>query len=210
MKGRAQARTGPIDWQRAHERLARLRAATEESLRLSPERARAVMEERARALARVPPRVPDATEVLEVVTFTLANERYALQTRYIREVVRFNDFTPVPGAPDFLVGLLNLRGEILAVFDLCQFFGVAQQGRSDLSRVIVVGTERAEFGVLASAVEVVTTVRTDEVYAPTGAAAGIGREYLRGVTEDARILLDGTALLQASQLFVDEGEEAGA
>ena len=95
MNARPRAPAGAIDWRQVHERLARARRATEESVRLSPERARAVMEERARTLARVPPRAPAAAEVLEVVTFRLAGERYAVETSHVREVVRFADFTPV-------------------------------------------------------------------------------------------------------------------
>src|SRR5207248_2562654 len=166
MKSRRPSTGGEIDWKSVHERLARARTATEEALRLSPERAREVMEQRAHELAKVPARAPDATEVLEVVSFSLANERYAIETRHIREVIRFTDFTPIPGAPEFLVGLLNLRGEILAVFDLRKFFNVIDKGVTDLSRVVVLGGERAEFGVLADTVYEVMTVRTDEVFEP--------------------------------------------
>jgi purine-binding chemotaxis protein CheW len=196
-----------IDWQQLRERLARARRATEESVRLSPERAREVMAERARTLARVPPRAPVADEVLEVVTFRLASERYAIETGHVREVVRFGDLTPVPGAPDFLAGLLNLRGEILAVFDLRRFFGVADPGRGDLSRVIVLGGDRAEFGVLADAVTEVATLRVDAVREPPASVAGPGRDYLRGVTADALIVLDGAALLSDRRLFIDQAEE---
>src|SRR6185369_15122442 len=101
MKTRHRA-PGGIDWQQVRARLAQARTALDESLRLSPERARAVMEERARTLAQVPPEAPAAAEVLEVVTFDLAGERYAIETRHTREVVRFTEPTPVPGAPEFL------------------------------------------------------------------------------------------------------------
>ncbi len=84
-----------------------------------------MLDERARALARVPPAAPKASEVLEIATFALANEHYGVETRFVREVVRMADFTPLPGAPSFLVGVLNLRGEILALIDLRTFFGVA-------------------------------------------------------------------------------------
>jgi purine-binding chemotaxis protein CheW len=207
MKTRRRTSDDGIDWQQVRERLARARAATEESVRLSPERARQVMEARARDLARVPPRAPAAAEVLEVVTFALANERYAVETRHTREVIRFTDFTPVPGAPDFLVGLVNLRGEVLAVFDLRKFFGVAEQGVTDLSRVIVLGGERAEFGVLADAVHEVTALRIDEVAEPPGSVAGVAREYLRGVTREALLVLDGAVLLRDGRLFIDQAEE---
>jgi purine-binding chemotaxis protein CheW len=196
-----------IDWKKVHERLARARTATEEALRLSPERARQVMEERARTLARVTMEAPNAAEVIEVVRFGLANERYAIETPYLREVIRFTDYTPIPGAPDFLVGLLNLRGEILAVFDLRKFFGIVDKGVTDLSRVIVLGGERSEFGVLADTVHEVMTLRNTEVFEPPGSVAGIAREYLRGVTKDGLIVLDGKALLQASRFHIDQSEE---
>src|SRR5438552_5689230 len=177
----------PIDWEKVRRRLARATAATARAVTLSPERARAVMEERARNLARRPPQAARDTEIVEVVCFVLANERYAVETRYVREVKELTDFTPIPGAPPFLLGVINLRGEILAVIDLRKFFGVAERGVTDLSRVVVLGGERAEFGVLADAAHEVVTLRTEELLEPPGSVAGIGREYLRGVTKDALI-----------------------
>lgn len=200
---------GLIDWQQVRARLARVQTALDESLRLSPERARAVMEERARTLAQVPPEAPAAAEVLEVVTFRLANERYAIETRHTREVVRFSELTTVPGAPEFLAGLINLRGEIVAVFDLRRFFGLGEQAPTDLSRVIVLGAERSEFGVLADAVSEVATLRIDEVREAPGSVAGAAREYLRGVTAGALLVLDGAVLLRDGRLFIDQTDEIG-
>src|SRR5947209_1803679 len=108
------ARTEPIDWARVRARLARAAAANEGALRLSPERARAVMDERARALARVPAETA-AVRALEAVVFELSGERYALETAHVHEVVRLAGLTPLPGAPDYLAGVTNLRGQILAV-----------------------------------------------------------------------------------------------
>ena len=208
------SRRGPsgkkIDWEEVRRRLARAAEATGESLRLSPQRAKAILDERARALARVPPAPPKASEVLEIATFALANEHYGVETRFVREVVRLADFTPLPGAPPFLVGVLNLRGEILALIDLRTFFGVPARGLTDLARVLVLGDERPEFGVLADAAHEVTTLRVDEVHEPPDSAAGVGREYLRGVTKDALIVLDGAALLRDGRLFIDQGEEGAS
>src|SRR5436305_508980 len=77
-------RTARIDWKKVHERLAQVATATEEALRLSPERGRQVMEERAQTLAHVPAEAPDAAEVIEGVSFSLANERYVIETVHIR------------------------------------------------------------------------------------------------------------------------------
>lgn len=196
-----------IDWQRAKQRLARAGQSLEEALHLSPERSRAVMEERARVLARVPAVPTGAAETLEFVVFALAGERYGIETHYIREVVRLADYTPLPGAPDFLVGVTNLRGQVLAIIDLRRFFGVEVRGLSDLSRVLVAGLDRPEFGILADAVHDVVTLPRDRVLEPPETVAGVAREYLRGVTADALILLDGSALLQDARLVVDQGEE---
>jgi purine-binding chemotaxis protein CheW len=202
-------RTEAIDWPSIRQRLERAIRATEEALLLSPLRAREVMVERARALARVPAEAAGAGEVLEVVVFALAGERYALATRLVREVVRLTDFTPLPGAPDFVVGVTNLRGHILAIFDLRKFFGLALRGLTDQTRLLVLGEERAEFGILADTAYEVTTLRTYAIHPPPGSVAGVAREYLLGVTAEALVVLDGAVLLQDRRLFIDQGEESG-
>ncbi|HMC66010.1 MAG TPA: chemotaxis protein CheW [Gemmataceae bacterium] len=193
-----------INWDELRQRLARTIAAMEDAVRLSPEQAKAVLDERARVLARAPVQAPDAARVLEVAKFTLANEQYALETRFISRVVRLIEHTPVPGAPDFLVGLINLQGDILAVFDLRKFFGLEARGITDLSMVFVLGGDRAEFGVLVDAAKEVMTLEIDEVLEPPGSVTGAAREYLRGVTKDALMVLDGAAILKDPHLFIEE------
>jgi purine-binding chemotaxis protein CheW len=94
------------------------------------------------------------------------------------------------------------------VFDLRKFLGVAHQGVTDLARVIVLGGEHAEFGVVADVADEVVPLRLDEILEPPPSVAGIGREYLCGVTADALIVLDGAVLLRDGRLFIDQGEEA--
>ncbi len=199
----------PIDWGRIRKRLARALEATEGAQRLSPARARAVLDERARALAHAPVEETAAASALEVVVFGLAEERYAIEARHVREVVRLIELTPLPGAPEFLPGVTNLRGQILAVIDLRKFFGAAPRGLSDLSRLVVLGAGRPEFGILADTVHEVAALVEAQILNPEAAVAGVGRDYLRGVTADGLIVLDGEALLQDPRLFVDQGE-AGA
>ena len=176
----ADQRGDAIDWVEVKRRLARAAEATEAAERLSPEQARAVLDERACALARVPPTPPRAAEVLEIMTFALADERYAVETRFIREVVRLTDYVRLPAAPPFLVGVMNLRGEILALMDLRTFFDLPARGLTDRSRVLVVGDDRAEFGVLADAIHEVAVLRVEEIHAPPDLPPGVGREYRAG------------------------------
>jgi purine-binding chemotaxis protein CheW len=144
--------------------------------------------------------------MLQVVTFSLGEERYAIEARYVQSVVRLRDFAPLPGAPDFVFGALNLRGEILAVMDIRPLCGVPRRDPTGRARVLVLGTGRAEFGVLADeAHEVAALHRAEALEAPAG-VCGAGRKYLLGVTAEALIVLDGAVLLETGDLFVDQGE----
>jgi purine-binding chemotaxis protein CheW len=209
MKPAPRSLTEGLNWQEIRERLERAALATEEALHLSPERAREVMEERARVLARVPAQSTRAAEKIEIVIFALANERYAIETRFIREVVPLTDVTLLPGAPAFVVGVTNLRGHILAIIDLRKFFGVPARGLTDQTRALVLGGERPEFGVLADVTYAVDTMPLEAVLEAPASVAGVAREYLRGVTAEALIILDGGVLLADPRLFIDQGEDAG-
>jgi purine-binding chemotaxis protein CheW len=170
-----------------------------------PDEQRALLDGRARQLARVPDAPPRAGEVLELVGFVLAGERYGIESRFVREVARLTRFTPVPGTAAFVLGVTNLRGEILALFDLRQLLGVVAEGVTDLGRIVVLGEHRREFGLLADAA-------SEILYVPGASLAQTetawGRAYVRGIGPDGVIVLSGEALLNDPQLTIDPGQGA--
>ncbi len=196
-----------IDWEQVHERLRLAATAMEEVHRISPARAAGVLDERAHRIARIPAQAPEADAVIELILFTLGNECYAVETKCVREILRLKEVTPVPGTPDFLAGITNLRGQILAVFDVRRYFGIAAPDRTEASRVIVLGQERVEFGILADAVHEVVLVRLDALREPPSSVTGNTRDYLRGVTADTVIVLDGAILLNDPRLTIDLGDD---
>jgi purine-binding chemotaxis protein CheW len=195
-------RGAPIDWAAVRERLARAVAATEAAHDLTPEQARAVLEERARRLARPPQLAPRPGETLELLGFSLGRERYAIEARFVREVMPLRDYTPVPGAPEVFVGVTNLRGDVLAIADLRKLLHIDENDLSDLSRVIVVGGDEAELGILADAVHAVEVHATAAVLDPPGWMAGAAREVVRGVTREALVVIAGDRLLADARLVV--------
>ena len=207
MRTSKRRRNGKMRPQEILQLLVQGKAGTQVAQQTSPERSKAVMDERARALASPPAQTGSADQSLEVVTFMLAEERYGIETSHVREVVRLADYTPLPGTPDFLVGVTNLRGEILADVDLRKFLGVPGAGLTDLSRLIVLGSDRAEFGLLADTWVGVVRLRADEVLEPPEAVAAVGRKYLRGVTKEGLVLLDGAVLLKDDRLFINQSQE---
>ncbi len=197
-----------IDWERVRERLARVAQAAEDVQRLSPVQAKMRMDERARRLAAAHASATDDESTLSLVTFALDRERYAVETRYVHEVVRCGAPARVPGAPAFLLGVFNLRGALLPVVDLRAVFDVGAAVPTTLSRIIVLGRERAELGVFADAIHDVTTLAGEAIGPAPTFSTGVGRAYLRGVTADSLIVLDADAVLEDERLVFDRSPDA--
>jgi chemotaxis signal transduction protein len=106
--------------------------------------------------------------------------------------------------------VVNLHGDILAVFDLRVLLGIARAGATDQTRLVVVGDDRDEFGIVADAAQEVVTLRTAELFGGTGPTEGFGRLPLRGTTRDALALFDGEALIRDERLLISTSEEPGA
>ncbi|MBY0522029.1 MAG: chemotaxis protein CheW [Gemmataceae bacterium] len=199
-------RDGHVDWAGIHARIEQSVASAAEALHPSPARACAIMEERARLLARVPEVATAAGQTLELVCIALADERYAVGLSFAQEVVRFREPTIVPGMPAHLVGLVNFRGELLPVVDLRPLLGLPTPSATDQTRVIVLGSQRAELGLLADRAFAVGRVRASELFEPSG------REHrgIRGVTADGLVVLDGATLLADDRFFFGRDGEGGA
>lgn len=200
---RRQERVGPLDWERVRQRLAQAAAALEEAEHSSTARDQEILEARARALAHAPVHQAPG-EMLEVVTFSLAGERYALEADHVCEVQRWTECTPIPGAVAHLRGLVNLRGDLLAVFDLRRLLGLVEQEPQESAFILVLGRGHPELGIAAEAIHEVRKVRLDALHEPP--AGGTDRRLVRGVTEEALIVLDGPALLADERLFIDQGD----
>ncbi len=113
--------------------------------------------------------------------------------------------TPVPGTPAYLVGLVNLHGEILAVFDFRPLLGLTTALATDRTRVLVLGTAGDEFGVLVDAAEEVVRLRPEGIFPYHSGGEGMAR----GVTRDALSVLDGAALLRDPRLTIHSGDGPG-
>ena len=182
---------------------ARLAATAGGVVERTPEQARALLEERARKLAQ-PPAQRSGVQPLELLSFRLAGERYAIETRHVLQVLALLDLTRMPGAPPHLLGVTNLRGQVLPVFDLRVLLGISRQALSDMSRLLVLGESSAELGVLADSADEIAWLDPGDVLEPAQPLAGLERACVRGVTREALIVLSGAALLADRRLFLED------
>jgi purine-binding chemotaxis protein CheW len=153
---------------------------------------REVLRRRAAALARVPVR-DTAQELVSAVVFELGSERYALAAAVVLQVTPLRELTPLPGAAAPLLGVTYWRGSVLTVFDVRGLLGVRVRGLTDLGRLIVLEGHSHDFGILADAA---TDVQDVDLAAlrPLETRPGADDALLRGITDDALLVLDEDAL----------------
>ncbi len=147
---------------------------------------------------------PEPGEQIEIIQFLISYEKYAVESRYVREVRPLQEYAPVPCTPPFVLGIINVRGEILSVIDIGRFFDVPAKGLGDLNRVVVLSSGDMEFGVLADAIAGVRMVPLRDVQPPPPTFTGLRREYLKGLTRDGCAILDAEKMLSDGRIMVNE------
>ena len=194
----------PIDWNEVKQRLETARVAIERIWAPTAEETKRVLEERARALTREPAQAESDDDWIEVVEFTLAHERYAIASEHVREVYPLEELTPLPCTPTFVLGIVNLRGEILSVIDIKKFFDLPEKGLTDLNKVIVLESEDMMFGIVADAIGGVRRILRTDIQPSLPTLTGIREDYLQGVTAERIVVLDAGKLLSDEKLIVNE------
>ncbi|MBI2425281.1 MAG: purine-binding chemotaxis protein CheW [Candidatus Hydrogenedentes bacterium] len=169
------------------------------------DKAAAILLERAAALSREEEPVPEAREYLEIVEFTMAQEVYGVPAAAVREVYPLREFTPLPGTPRFVLGIVNVRGQVLSLIDLKQFFGLPDRGLAELNRIVVLRSPRMEFGILADTILGVRRLPLCSLQDDPVTLTGIRKKYLLGVSKDGPIVLNAESILDDPELVVRMG-----
>lgn len=163
-----------------------------------------VLRARARALAQPLEQTGPVVASIEVVEFRVGHERYAIETRYVREVYPLKDLTPLPCSPPFVAGVVNIRGRIVPVIDLLSFFDLPAPGLSDLHRIILIEGQDMELGLLAAASVSVGAVPSASLQPSLGTLTGLRDEYVKGITGERLVVLDVERILADPKVVVQE------
>ena len=193
-----------IDWDEIKSKVASLQKVIEQKEILLPEEKRSLLKKRAQALALRENDKAGQQECIEIIVFSLAYETYGIETAFVREVYPLKDMTTLPGTPSFVVGIINIRGQIVSVIDLKKFFNLPEKGLGELNKVIIMCNERMEFGILADVVEGTQSLALKEIMAAPPSVIGIGKKYLKGVTKEHIVLLEAESILNDEKIIVNE------
>ena len=182
-------------------------SAMTKPIEVALEKKRTVLRSRAKKLSQEIESKETGEEYFEVLEFLLAQETYAIETPFVREVYPMIELTPLPCTPDFVLGLINVRGQILTVMDMKKFFDLPERGITNLNKVIVVRKDAMELGILADEIIGIRNLPVNELQPPLSTMTGIHAEYLKGVTGERLIVLDMERFLTDRRLIVHEEVE---
>ncbi|MBI9052900.1 MAG: purine-binding chemotaxis protein CheW [Bacteroidales bacterium] len=145
-----------------------------------------------------------AREQLEVLEFMLASEKYIIDSSFVIEVIPLKDLTPLPCTPEFILGIINIKGRILAVINIKKFLNLPEKGITNLNRVILLKYQDIELGILADEITRSTKIYPDKLQATNTTLKGIQNDYLVGITEDRSILLNIKKILTSKMIIIND------
>ena len=145
--------------------------------------------------------------VIQLVTFRLQHETYGINVMHVQEVLRVSEIAPVPGAPEYILGIINLRGNVVTVVDTRSRFGLPTGDVTDTSRIVIIESDKQVVGILVDAVAEVVELTESQI----DSAPNVGNEessrYIQGIatmTDTLLIVVDLHKLLTE-----DEWAEVG-
>lgn len=139
--------------------------------------------------------------VLQCVTFRLEDEIYGINVMQVQEVLRVTEIAPVPGAPHYVLGIINLRGNVVTVIDTRERLGLGSKEMDESTRIVIIEADKLVVGILVDAVAEVVDLRSSEIESAPSVGNDESSKYIQGVaTRDGELLI----LVDLNKLLNDE------
>lgn len=140
-------------------------------------------------------------EVLQWVTFQLEEETYGINVMQVQEVLRYSEIAPVPGAPSYVLGIINLRGNVVTVIDTRLRFGLPQTEVTDSSRIVIIESDKQVIGILVDSVAEVVYLKKSEIDTAPNVGTDESSRFIQGVSNREDELL---ILVDLDKMLTDE------
>jgi purine-binding chemotaxis protein CheW len=139
--------------------------------------------------------------ILQWVTFKLAGETYGINVMQVQEVLRYSEIAPVPGAPPYVLGIINLRGNVVTVIDTRHRFGLSSGELTDNTRIVIIEADNHVVGILVDSVAEVVYLRQSEMETAPNVGNDESAKFIQGVCHKNDELL---ILVELDKLLTDE------
>ncbi|WP_317931718.1 chemotaxis protein CheW [Halioxenophilus sp. WMMB6] len=138
--------------------------------------------------------------ILQWVTFRLAGETYGVNVMQVQEVLRYSEIAPVPGAPPYVLGIINLRGNVVTVIDTRNRFGLMPGEITDNTRIVIIEADQHVIGILVDSVAEVVYLRQSEIETAPNVGNEESAKFIQGVCHKNDELL---ILIELNKLLTD-------
>lgn len=138
----------------------------------------------------------------QIVSFRLANEEYGVDIMRVQEIILPGDITEMPEVPEYICGLINLRGHVIPIVDLRKRFGLPVSERDEHTRIIVVNVGAKTIGMVVDAVNEVLRINDEQLEPPPSSIVGIEHVYIKALVkfeDKLLILLDIESILSEEE-----------
>lgn len=138
----------------------------------------------------------------QIVVFSLGSETYGVDIASVREIIPVQKIVSVPRAPDFVEGIINLRGRVIPVLDLRKHFGFEQKKGDPSQRIVLVEAGQESIGVIVDAVSSVLRISDESVEPAASVIVGAEIEYIQGIAkvdEELVVLIDLTKIISDAE-----------
>jgi len=139
--------------------------------------------------------------ITQWVTFFLDSEKYGIKVMQVQEVLRMTEIAPVPGAPHYVLGIINLRGNVVTVIDSRKRFGLQQKEPDESTRIVIIEAGDQVIGILVDSVAEVVDLRENDIEMAPNVGTDESSKYIQGVSSQADELL---ILVDVNRLLSDD------
>ncbi|HYE82473.1 MAG TPA: chemotaxis protein CheW [Clostridia bacterium] len=143
------------------------------------------------------------TQKGKFLTFLLGHEFYGIEIRYVTEIIGIQAITEVPELPEYVKGIINLRGKIIPVMDVRLRFKKPFREYNDRTCVIVVDIKDASIGLIVDSVSEVLSISDGDIVSPPEVSKGVSNRYIKGIGKvgnDVKLILDCNKLLNEDEV----------
>ena len=151
-------------------------------------------------------------QTISLVTFKISNETYAIDIMEVNEIVKLTEITPIPNAPDFVDGIITLRGDIIPIVDLNKRLNFAPREYSEedelFRAIVIIRVQDMTIGILIDQVNRVIPIDRNQIQPPPQMVSGVGAEFISGVVkqnDNLFVILDIQKLFSKKELMMLSG-----
>ena len=146
-------------------------------------------------------------ELIQLVSFMLADEEYGVEVLKVREIIRMPTITKMPNVPQHVEGIINLRGKVIPIISMRRRFGLVENQNSSQTRIIIMDVVGSLTGFIVDAVSEVIRIHSSEIQPPPSMvlSGGIGQEFITGVFNHAERLL---IIMDIDRMFSEDERES--